>query len=92
MTDADPSNTRVGRTTIRVSDFVNRGADFDALYIHGPLLDACYQTVGQPFKLSSMAGRTLLPGKPGQELHVGAAFPVRERDFASFEIQPAAIK
>ena len=84
MTDADPADTGVGRTTIRVSDFVNRGADFDPLYIHGPLLDACYQTVGQPFKLSSMAGRTLLPGKPAQELHVDYPRDAQGRTMVGF--------
>lgn len=70
MSDADPADIGVGRTTIRVSDFVNRGAEFDPLYIHGPILDACSQTLGQHFKLSSISGRTLLPRKPAQELHL----------------------
>jgi hypothetical protein len=36
MAEADPADRREGRTTIRVHDFVNRGAEFDPLYIHAP--------------------------------------------------------
>src|SRR5579862_4172691 len=70
MVEADPGDPREGHTTIRVPDFVNRGAEFDPLYVHSPLLEACCQTIGQPFKLSTMLGRTVLPGKPAQDLHV----------------------
>jgi ectoine hydroxylase-related dioxygenase (phytanoyl-CoA dioxygenase family) len=73
MAEADPADRREGRTTIRVHDFVNRGAEFDPLYIHAPLLEACCQVIGRPFKLSAMHGRTVLPGKPAQELHVDYA-------------------
>ena len=70
MLEADPADRREGRTTLRVHDFVNRGPEFDSIYLHPPLLDACSQIMQQPFKLSTMLGRTLLPGKPPQELHV----------------------
>jgi Phytanoyl-CoA dioxygenase (PhyH) len=70
MVEADPADSREGRTTLRVHDFVNRGAEFDSIYVHPLLLDACWQTIQQPFKLSTMLGRTLLSGKPAQELHV----------------------
>ena len=73
MAEADPADRREGRTTIRVHDFVNRGAEFDPLYIHAPLLAACSQVIGRPFKLSAMHGRTVLPEKPAQELHVDYA-------------------
>jgi Phytanoyl-CoA dioxygenase (PhyH) len=73
MVEADPADRREGSTTVRVHDFVNRTAGFDPLYIHGPLLEACYQIIGQPFKLSAMIGRTLLSGKPAQQLHVDCA-------------------
>jgi ectoine hydroxylase-related dioxygenase (phytanoyl-CoA dioxygenase family) len=49
---------------------VNRGADFDALYIFPALLDACCRVIGRPFKLSSLQARTLRPHAPAQELHV----------------------
>lgn len=61
---------RVGSTTTRVNDFVNRGAEFDGLYLFPPLLDACRQLIGESFRLSSLLGRTLRPHQPGQGLHV----------------------
>jgi ectoine hydroxylase-related dioxygenase (phytanoyl-CoA dioxygenase family) len=70
MTEADSVDVREGRTTVRVHDFVNRGMEFDPLYVYVPLLDACCQVIGRPFKLSAMLGRTLLPGMSAQELHV----------------------
>jgi ectoine hydroxylase-related dioxygenase (phytanoyl-CoA dioxygenase family) len=73
MLHADPADTRIGGTTIRVSDFVDRSAVFDELYLHPPLLEACYRLIGQPFKLSTMHGRTLKPGAPAQRFHVDFA-------------------
>ncbi|MCM3879735.1 MAG: phytanoyl-CoA dioxygenase family protein [Vicinamibacterales bacterium] len=70
MSSASDPDVRVGSTSTRVSDFVNRGTDFDALYIFPPLLDACCRVIGQPFKLSSLQARTLRPHTPAQELHV----------------------
>src|SRR5438128_758938 len=64
VSSASGSDVRVGTTSTRVSDFVNRGADFDALYIFPPLLDACCRVIGQPFKLSSLQARTLRPHTP----------------------------
>jgi ectoine hydroxylase-related dioxygenase (phytanoyl-CoA dioxygenase family) len=63
---------RTGKTT-RVHDFVNRGAEFDELYVHPPLLEACCRVIGQPFKLSALLGRTLHPGAREQDLHVDFA-------------------
>lgn len=65
----DP-DLRVGSTSTRVSDFVNRGKEFDGLYIFPPLLDACCRVIGRPFKLSSLQARTLRPHTPAQELNV----------------------
>ncbi len=67
---ADPSDVGRGSTTTRVNDFVNRGAAFDALYLHPPLLEASCRVIEQPFKLSSMLARTLNPRTPSQNLHV----------------------
>ena len=67
---ADPTDIGVGRTTTRVHDLVNRGPDFDELYIHKPILGACCSVIGRPFKLSTMLARTLNPNSPAQELHV----------------------
>lgn len=63
-------DVKIGSTTTRVNDFVNRGAEFDALYVFPPLLAACCHVIGRPFKLSSLHARTLRPRTPAQELHV----------------------
>ena len=70
MSSASGSDLRVGSTSTRVSDFVNRGTEFDGLYMFPPLLDACCRVIGRPFKLSSLQARTLRPHTPMQELHV----------------------
>jgi hypothetical protein len=66
---ADPSDVSI-RSSTRVHDFVNRGPEFDGLYVYRPLLGACCQIIGRPFKLSAMLARTLEPGAPAQPLHV----------------------
>jgi hypothetical protein len=58
------------RSSTRVHDFVNRGPEFDDLYLYKPLLAACCRVIARPFKLSTMLARTLEPGAPVQELHV----------------------
>jgi ectoine hydroxylase-related dioxygenase (phytanoyl-CoA dioxygenase family) len=70
MATATGDDIRVGSTTTRVSDFVNRGAEFDDLYTFPPVLEACHQVIGSSFRLSSLLGRTLRPHQPGQGLHV----------------------
>ncbi len=70
VASATGDDIRIGSTSTRVSDFVNRGADFDGLYIFPPLLEACCRVIGRPFKLSSLLGRTLRPRSPAQELHI----------------------
>jgi hypothetical protein len=72
MASATADDTRVGRTSTKVTDFVNRGATFDDVYLHPSLLDACGRVIGGPFKLSSLHGRRLRPGASAQELHVDA--------------------
>jgi hypothetical protein len=67
---ANIDDVHTGSTTTRVSDFVNRGDEFDALYIFPPLLEACCHVIGRDFKLSSMHARTLRPHVAAQELHV----------------------
>jgi len=66
---AHPDDVSISSST-RIHDFVNRGHDFDELYIYGPLLAACCRIIGRPFKLSTMLARTLEPGAPAQALHV----------------------
>jgi ectoine hydroxylase-related dioxygenase (phytanoyl-CoA dioxygenase family) len=68
--NAHPDDVAVGRSTTRVNDFVNRGHEFDELYVYGPILEACFRTIRQPFKLSTMHSRTVRPHAPEQDLHV----------------------
>jgi ectoine hydroxylase-related dioxygenase (phytanoyl-CoA dioxygenase family) len=67
---ADPEDVKVGSSTTRVRDLVNRGPEFDALYLHPPVLKACCHVIGEPFRLSTMHARTLHSGLPAQSLHV----------------------
>ena len=69
MTTADPADVSI-RSSTRVHAFVNHGPEFDGLYVHPPLLAACRQVIGRPFKLSTMLARTLESGAPAQQLHV----------------------
>src|SRR5262245_57715187 len=66
---ADAADVRISSST-RVTDFVNRGPEFDPLYIYPPLLAACCLVIGAPFKLSGTRARTLEPGAPCESLHV----------------------
>ena len=70
---------RVGSTSTRVVDFVNRGPFFDPLYVYPPLLDAAVRTVGLKFKLSSLHARTLRPGSAVLDIHIDV-----ERDTADW--------
>jgi ectoine hydroxylase-related dioxygenase (phytanoyl-CoA dioxygenase family) len=70
VSDVAPDDIKVGSTTTRVRDFVNRNAEFDELYLHPPILQACCCIIKQPFKLSTMHARTLRPRTPAQRLHV----------------------
>jgi ectoine hydroxylase-related dioxygenase (phytanoyl-CoA dioxygenase family) len=70
MATAASDDAATGRSTTRVHDFVNRGAEFDGLYVFQPVLEACCRIIGRPFKLSTMHARTLHPHSPAQELHV----------------------
>jgi len=70
VASAAEDDVRIGSASTRVTDFVNRGAEFDDVYIHPPLLEACCRIIGRPFKLSSFHARTLRPQVSAQELHV----------------------
>jgi Phytanoyl-CoA dioxygenase (PhyH) len=67
---AVPPDLSVGSQNTRVHDFVNRGAEFDELYVYRPVLEACCRVIGQPFKLSSLLARTVRPHSQAQPLHV----------------------
>lgn len=67
---ANADDISVGRTTTRVHGLVNRGLEFDGLYVYQPVLEACCRVIGRPFKLSAMLARTVRPHAPAQGLHV----------------------
>jgi ectoine hydroxylase-related dioxygenase (phytanoyl-CoA dioxygenase family) len=67
---ATGNDIKVGTTSTRVTDFVNRGAEYDNLYAFPSLLEAGRLVIGGPFKLSSFQSRTLRPGAASQGLHV----------------------
>jgi hypothetical protein len=69
VSSAIREDTKVGSTSTRVEDFVNRGKEFDHLYVLPPLLSACCQVIGRPFKLSSFHARTLHPYSQSGQLH-----------------------
>lgn len=73
MAGAAPQDVKVGSSTTRVRDFVNRGPEFDSLYLSLPVLKACCRIINQPFRLSTMHARTVRPGLPAQDLHVDFA-------------------
>ncbi len=70
VASATVDDVKIGSTSTRVSDFVNRGPEFDPLYMFPPLLEACCLVIGRPFKLSSLHARTVRPCTPAQDLHV----------------------
>ena len=67
---ARADDVSIGSSTTRVNDFVNRGPEFDGLYVYGPVLEACCRIIEQPFKLSTMHARTVRPYSQAQNLHV----------------------
>src|SRR4030095_12174532 len=50
---ADSSDVHTGRTgaSTRINNFVNRGPEFDNIYIYPPLLAACSQVIGGTFNI-----------------------------------------
>jgi ectoine hydroxylase-related dioxygenase (phytanoyl-CoA dioxygenase family) len=67
--NASPQDARVGRSSTRVIDFVNRGTEFELIYAWPPVLEAARQVVAGPFRLSAFHARTLHPGAAAQALH-----------------------
>jgi ectoine hydroxylase-related dioxygenase (phytanoyl-CoA dioxygenase family) len=72
IAEGTPPDLRMSSSgsSLRLVDFVNRGAEFDELYVLEPVLDACADIIGASFKLSSFGARTVLPGARAQTLHV----------------------
>jgi ectoine hydroxylase-related dioxygenase (phytanoyl-CoA dioxygenase family) len=73
VASADSADVRVA-SSVRVTDFVNRSKEFDAVYVYPPLLAACCLVIGRAFKLSGTCARTLNPGATVQELHVDVKY------------------
>jgi ectoine hydroxylase-related dioxygenase (phytanoyl-CoA dioxygenase family) len=69
IASASPNDVGIGRTTTRLHDIVNRGSQFDELYIYRPVLQVRCHIIKQTFKLSSMLARTVRPHSPAQALH-----------------------
>jgi ectoine hydroxylase-related dioxygenase (phytanoyl-CoA dioxygenase family) len=67
---AAPDEIRVGSSTTRVNGLVNRGPEFDPLYLHPLALEACGRILNEPFRLSTVHARTLRPKTGAQNLHV----------------------
>ena len=70
IASASPDDVKVGSTTTRVRDLVNRGSEFDELYAYQPILEACCRIIEQPFRLSTMHARTVRPRSGPQAFHV----------------------
>jgi ectoine hydroxylase-related dioxygenase (phytanoyl-CoA dioxygenase family) len=70
IASANPEDVKVGSTSTRVRDFVNRGSEFDELYTYRPILEACRHIIGRTFRLSTMHARTVHPRSEAQALHV----------------------
>lgn len=73
VASASSDDLGIGSSTTRVQDFVNRGSEFDELYVYQPVLEACCRIIAQPFKLSTMLARTVRPRAHAQALHVDFA-------------------
>lgn len=61
VASATGDDVSIGSTSTRVTDFVNRRAEFDRLYVWPPLLEACRRVIARPFKLSCWSST----GRPG---------------------------
>jgi hypothetical protein len=59
VSGADSADVGAGRTTTRVHDFVNRGPDFDELYLNKLILGACCSVIGRPCSSSVRCTRGL---------------------------------
>ena len=59
---------KIGTTTTRLY-FLDCLLDFEDAYQQPALLAAVAHLIGEPFKLSSLLGRTLRAGSPAQDLH-----------------------
>jgi hypothetical protein len=64
VSTADPADVSI-RSSTRVHDFVNRGPEFDGLYLYGPLLAACRpRPAGSPAVVGRQRRRARPSGSP----------------------------
>jgi hypothetical protein len=84
VASASDDDIHTGTASTRVNDFVNRGSEFDDLYVFPPLLEACRLVIGGVFKLSSFHARTLRPHTPAEGLHVDVRRDSADRPLLSF--------
>ena len=69
MAEGSGPNFKVASTTTRMSDLLSFHPVFEEVFLFPPLLEACSDLIGEPFKLSSFLGRTLRANTPAQALH-----------------------
>lgn len=81
---AAPQDVKTGTSTTSVNDFVNRGPDFDAIYVIPQLLEACRQIIGSDFRLSSFHARTRRPHTAAGEWHVDVQRGSKDFPLVSF--------
>jgi hypothetical protein len=67
---AHPDDVSI-RSSTRVHDFVNRGPEFDELYLYGPLLAACCRVIGRPrFYADALDGNVVIRRAPDRPIDV----------------------
>jgi Phytanoyl-CoA dioxygenase (PhyH) len=73
LATADAADVRAS-SSIRAWDIVSRTPQFERVYTHPALLQACRIVVGEAFKLSATCFRALNPGASAQALHVDVKY------------------
>jgi ectoine hydroxylase-related dioxygenase (phytanoyl-CoA dioxygenase family) len=69
LRDSTFVRNKVDEGTERLSDLVNKGAEFDIFYSHPKVLAAISHVLGNNMKLSSLNYRAAIPGAGRQKLH-----------------------
>lgn len=83
MASGSGPDFKVGSTTTRLY-FVDSRAAFEDVYQYRPLLEFSAHLIVQPFKLSSLLGRTLRAGSPPQKLHTDISLDCVDGPMAGF--------
>lgn len=69
LRDSTFVRNKIDEGTERLSDLVNKGAEFDIFYSHPRVLAAISHVLGRNMKLSSLNYRAAIPGAGLQKLH-----------------------